>query len=80
MAWQRIQREGTCKSLIIKITKEGPMPYNQAEKYIMKLHMLSRLTAKRYLEDLVYSEELTMIKGDLLDIPNRTPPTGTVKK
>jgi hypothetical protein len=71
MAWQRIERQATVNSLLITIEKQGPLTYIECEKFIMNLHMLSRLTANRYLEDLMFQGKLIRIKGDKLDIPNR---------
>jgi hypothetical protein len=73
MAWQRIERQATVNSLLITIEKQGPMTFMEAEKFIMNLHMLSRLTANRYLEDLMFQGKLIRIKGDRLEIANRNP-------
>jgi hypothetical protein len=50
------------------IEKQGPMTYIEAEKFIMNLHMLSRLTAERYIQDLLFQGKLILEK-DILKKP-----------
>jgi hypothetical protein len=68
MAWQRVERQSTINSLLTVIEKQGPMTYIEAEKFIMNLHMLSRLTAERYIQDLLFQGKLILEK-DILKKP-----------
>jgi hypothetical protein len=70
MAWQRVERQATINSLLITTEKQGKIPYDDALKFIMNLHMLSRLTAERYLEDLLFQEKLTLKDRTLILGPN----------
>lgn len=65
MAWQRKERVATLNSLLMEIDQKGEMPYNEALKFIMNLHMLSRLSAERYLNDLLFQGKLVSEKDKL---------------
>jgi hypothetical protein len=65
MAWQRKERIGTLNTLQQEIQEKGAISYNDGLRFIMNLHMLSRLTAERYLQDLIFQGKLILEKDQL---------------
>lgn len=58
MAWLKKERVKSL-NLIIELLKQGPMEEEEVIRKIMQEYWISRTTAKRYIEDLIFMGKIT---------------------
>lgn len=67
MAWMRKARVKALNSFIEELKTKGTMSHDDGLRFIMRLEMVSRLTAERYLQDLIFIERIVE-KDDKLTV------------